>query len=82
MVKNWLASAGDIRNGLGKSPGGGPRVVQNSCLENPMDSGAWGATVHRVAKSWTQLKHAHSHAGGTHTHTHGHRDVQYYLLNL
>ena len=65
MVKNWLASAGDIRNGLGKSPGGGPRVVQNSCLENPMDSGAWGATVHRVAKSWTQLKRAyiaHTHA--------------------
>ena len=78
MVKNRLVSAGDIRNvgsvpGLGKSPGGGPGVVQNSCLENPMDSGAWRATVHRVAKSWTQLKHAHSHAGDTHTHTRTHR---------
>ena len=28
---------------------------QYSCLENPMDRGAWWATVHRVAKSWTQL---------------------------
>ena len=27
-----------------------------SCLENPMDRGLWWATVHRVAKSWTQLK--------------------------
>ena len=27
-----------------------------SCLENPMDRGAWGATVHRLRKSWTQLK--------------------------
>ena len=27
-----------------------------SCLENPMDRGAWRATVHRVAKSWTRLK--------------------------
>ena len=32
-----------------------------SCLENPRDRGAWWATVHRVAKSWTQLKHAHTH---------------------
>ena len=28
----------------------------DSCLENPMDRGAWQATVHRVAKSWTWLK--------------------------
>ena len=26
-----------------------------ACLENPMDRGAWWATVHRVTKSWTQL---------------------------
>ena len=40
--------------GLGRSPGernGNP--LQYSCLENPMDRGAWWATVHRVAKSWT-----------------------------
>ena len=30
--------------------------LQYSCLENPLDRGAWQATVHRVAKSWTQLK--------------------------
>ena len=29
--------------------------LQHSCLENPMDGGAWWATVHGVAKSWTQL---------------------------
>ena len=42
-------------SGLGRSPGGGTdNSVQYSCLENPMDRGAWGAPVHRVAKSWTQ----------------------------
>ena len=30
--------------------------LQYSCLENPMDGGAWWAAVHGVAKSWTQLK--------------------------
>ena len=30
-------------------------VLQYSCLENPMDSGAWWATVPRVTKSWAQL---------------------------
>ena len=29
--------------------------LQYSCLENPMDGGAWRAAVHRVAKSWTRL---------------------------
>ena len=38
----------------GSSPGGGHRnPLQYSCLENSMDRGAWRATVHRVAKSWT-----------------------------
>ena len=58
-VKNLPANAGDIRDvgwipGLGRFPGGGhgnPR--QYSCLENPMDRGAWQATVHRVVKSQT-----------------------------
>ena len=58
VVKNPPASAGDIRNadmtpGLGRPPGAG---LQYSCLENPMDRGAWRATVHEVSKSWTQLK--------------------------
>ena len=40
--------------GLGRSPGeGNGNPLQYSCLENPMDRGAWGATVHGVAKSWT-----------------------------
>ena len=41
---------------LGRSPGeGNGKPLQYSCLENPIDSGAWWATVHRVAKSQTQL---------------------------
>ena len=56
MVKGLPASAGDIRDaGLipesGRSPGGGQgNTLQRSCLENPMERGAWQATVHRVAK--------------------------------
>ena len=57
MVKNLPAGAGGIRDvglisGSGRSPGernGNP--LQNSCLEDPMDRGAWQATVHRAAKS-------------------------------
>ena len=62
MVKNLPVNAGDVRDlgsipGLGRSPGGGhSNLLQYSCLENPMDRGAWGATVHRVAQSWTRLK--------------------------
>ena len=62
MIKNPSVNSGDKRDtglipGLGRSPGGGPgKLLQCSCLENPMKRGAWGATVHRVAKSWTQLK--------------------------
>ena len=38
----------------GRYPGGGQgKPLQYSCLENPMDRGAWWATVHRVAKSRT-----------------------------
>ena len=56
MVKNLPADAGDIRDtgsilGLGRSSGGGHgNPLQNSCLENPKDKGAWQATVHGVAK--------------------------------
>ena len=40
---------------LGRSPGGGhSNPLQYSCLENPMDRGAWWAMVHGVTKSWTQ----------------------------
>ena len=59
MVKNPPASAGDIRDlgsipALGRSPGGGhDNPLYYSCLENPMDRGAWWATVHRVTESDT-----------------------------
>ena len=49
-------NAGDLGSmpGLGRSPGeGNGNPFQYSCLENSMDRGAWQATVHVVAKSWT-----------------------------
>ena len=55
-VKNLPASTGDAGSipGLGKSPGkGNGYLLQYSCLGNPMDGGAWLATVHEVTKSWT-----------------------------
>ena len=68
MVKNLPANAGDVRDagfifGLGRSPGkGNGNPLQYSCLENPIDRGAWKATVHGVAKSWTRLKQHSLHA--------------------
>ena len=59
MVKNPPANAGDLRDipGLEISLGGGyANLFQYSCLENLKDSGAWRATVHRVAKSQTRIK--------------------------
>ena len=59
VIKNLPANAEDARDagsipGLGSSPGAGNgNLLQYSCLENPMERGAWRATVHRVAKSWT-----------------------------
>ena len=46
---------------LGRTPGGGHSyLLQYSCLETPVDRGAWWATVHRVAKSTTEVtEHAH-----------------------
>ena len=56
MVKNPPVNAGFMGSipGLGRSPrreNGNP--LQYFCLENPMDRGAWQATVHGVAESWT-----------------------------
>ena len=59
LVKNLPANAGDRRDvglipGLGIFPGGEHgNPLQYSCMENPMDRGAWQATVHRVTKSQT-----------------------------
>ena len=59
VAKNLHASAGDVRRmdlipGSGRSPGGGNgNPLQSSCLENPMDRGAWWATVCGMAKSQT-----------------------------
>ena len=53
MVENLPASAGDAGSmpGSGRFPGGGKgNPLHYSCLENPMDRGAWCATVHRVTK--------------------------------
>ena len=61
MAKNLHANARDARNaapsfGLGRSPGvGNGNPLQSYCLEIPVDRGAWWVTVHRVAKSRTQL---------------------------
>ena len=53
MVQNSPANAGDVGSipGLGRSPGGGNGTpLQDSCLGNPMDRGAWRTTVHGVAR--------------------------------
>ena len=61
VVKNPSADARDLRDsgwipGSGRSPGGGHgNPLQHSCLEYPMDRGAWRATVYSVARSWTRL---------------------------
>ena len=57
-VKAPASNAGDLGSipGLGRSPGeGNGNPLQYSCLENPMDRGAWQATVHWVTKSRTRL---------------------------
>ena len=66
VVKNLPGSSGDIRDtgsilGLGRFPGvGNDNPHKYSCLKNSRDKGLWRATIHGVAKSWTQLS--------THTH--------------
>ena len=60
--KASVYNAGDLGliPGLGRSAGeGNGNPLQYSCLENPIDRGAWWATVHGVAKSRTQLSDYH-----------------------
>ena len=68
VVKNSAANAGDERDtdsspGLGRSPGGGNgNLLQYSCLENPVDRGAWQALGSpRVGHDWSDLAHTHIH---------------------
>ena len=57
VIRNLLANSGDIRDlgsipGSGRSPGGGhSNTLQYSCLEKPMDRGAWWATVQSLKES-------------------------------
>ena len=68
VVKNLPAKAGDLRDmdsipELERSSGEGhSNPLRYSCLKNPMDRGAWQATVHRVPKSQTRLKQLSMHA--------------------
>ena len=72
MVKNSSANAGELGDvgsipESGRSPRGGKgSPLQNSCLENPMNRGAWWATIHGVAKQSDRTEHS------THTDTHRH----------
>ena len=61
VVKNLSVNIGDLKDsslipGSGRFPGRGHgNLLQYSCLGNPMDRGAWQASIHGVAKSWTWL---------------------------
>ena len=60
--KGTACNAGDLGSnpGLERSLGeGNGNPLQCSCLEDSMDGGAWWATVHGIAKSWTQLSDFH-----------------------
>ena len=79
--KEFACNAGDTKRwvqslGQEDSPGGrNSNPLQYSCLGNPMDRGAWQATVHGVAKTHTWLSmcmHTYTHTH-THTHTQAHR---------
>ena len=66
VVKDLSANVRDVGSipGLGRSPGEGHgNPLQYFCLENPLDRGAWRATVHRITQSQTRLKRLSTHAG-------------------
>ena len=61
-VKKSSANAGDAGDmgsisGSGRSGGGNGNPLQDSCLENPMDRGAWQATIHGIAKESDTTEH-------------------------
>ena len=66
VVRKLSANTGDLRAvglilRLGRSLGGG-NSLQYSCLENPIDRGAWPVTLPRITQSQTQLKRLSTHA--------------------
>ena len=67
VVKNLLPNAGNVRDVFptpmsARSPGGGHgNPLQYSCLENPMDRGAWEATAHGVRKESDTTERLHFH---------------------
>ena len=76
MVKNLPANAGDRRD-AGLIPGSGRSVgtghddpLQDSCLENSMDRGAWWAVVYRLTQSQTRLKRLSLHTHGAAMESH------------
>ena len=100
VVKNLPANTGDIRDaglipGLGWSRGGGNgNPLQHSCLENPMDRGAWWAMgLQGVGHSWgrelDRTEHVHTHTNRhVHTHTHTHKSscrrhgLSYFIIDF
>ena len=87
VVNNPPANTGDLRDvgsipGWGRSPGGGHgNPLRYSCLENPMDRGAWWSMVHRIAESWKWLKQFGTPAHNlmnTHTHVIGEGTQPYF----
>ena len=66
LVEESACNVGDLGSvpGLGRSPRGGHGTpLQYSCLESPMDRGAWRAAVHGVTKSQTRLSSYEQHSG-------------------
>ena len=88
MVKNTPANAGDVIDvglipGSGRSPGGGhSNPVQYSFVENPMDRGAWRATVHRShTESDTSEATEHAHTSYQHEFLGGETFIRQKILS-
>ena len=82
--KESACNAADLDSipGSGRSPKeGNGSPLQYSCLENPIDRGAWQGTVHGVTKSQTWLSCWHTHIH-THTHTHTHTHILSSLYDI
>ena len=77
-VGNIIRDVGSI-SGLGRSPRGKHgNPLQYSCLENPMDRGAWQAIVHSVAKNWTRLLSMHAQCRKCYRRLQYRKKMEYY----